>query len=565
MSLLRPIFLPLPVLVLLTGCVAASPSDMPLSPLFVAQPGARSDLTFAYLQLEQAMRHDDVTGVQQAARTLLLTEPQSRPLADAAGWLLGNRYSGQARDLLESSVAVLPDDLQLRIMLAEIMLDENDADGAVAMLQAFVDAHPENASARVELALLYLKAERAVDALALFEHLPAFENNPTVRYYHAQSLKSVGRLADAAAMLRAALNEAPDFLEAILELALIEEQRGRYATARSLYDRLLTYDESNQDILLRLVVVCLKEGNPERACRIASSVPDSLGFVLTATSLFMEEGRPDLAAALLDRLAKNADTPPEIALYQAAVTYENDKNAQKKALEFLDQIPPDNRQYLKALKLRIQILFESDELDAALTTVIQAEDMFPHDQELRYAHMEMLMRLTRFAEAEDVARQAVEQWPDDADLAFQRAYLADAAGDKTRSLDLMESIIERWPDNAQALNYVGYTLADDNRDLLRALELLNRAVELSPETDYMLDSLAWVNYRLGHYQQAWEHIRHAVSLLPPDKPQDATMWEHYGDIAHALKLKDEARKGWRRALELKPTDAHSIRHKLEQK
>lgn len=61
----------------------------------------------------------------------------------------------------------------------------------------------------------------------------------------------------------------------------------------------------------------------------------------------------------------------------------------------------------------------------------------------------------------------------------------------------MEAVIDRWPDNAQALNYVGYTLADDNRDLPRALDLLNRAVELSPETDYMLDSLAWVHYRAG--------------------------------------------------------------------
>ncbi|MCH5278058.1 MAG: tetratricopeptide repeat protein [Desulfovibrionaceae bacterium] len=563
MPLLRQLFLPLLIPALLTGCVAASPADIPPSPVCAAQPGARADVTYAYLQLEQAMRRDDAAGVQEAVQTLLLTDPQPRPLADAAGWLLGNRYSGQARELLETAVTVLPDDLQLRIILAEIMLDEDDMDGAVSVLQAFADAHPENASARMELALLYLKADRSAEALTLFGQLPASECNPTVRYYHAQALKSVGRLADAAAMLRGALNEAPDFLEAILELALIEEQRGRYSTARSLYETLLTYDEGNQDILLRLVGLCLKEGNPDRAYSIASGVPDSLGFVLTATSQFMDEGRSDLAAALLARLAKNTETPPEIALYQAAVAYENEKNA-KKALKFLERIPPDNRHYSKALKLKMQILFESGQLDEALTTVAQAEDLYPGDQELRYAHMEMLMRHTRFDEAEAVARQAMEQWPDDANLAFQRAYLVDAAGDKTRGLDLMESVIERWPDNAQALNYVGYTLADDNRDLLRALDLLNRAVELSPETDYMLDSLAWVNYRLGHYQEAWEHIRHAVSLLPPDKPQDATMWEHYGDIAHALKLKDEAHKGWKRALELKPADTDSIRRKLEQ-
>ncbi len=563
MPLLRQILLPLLTAPLLTGCAAATPADVPPSQLLIAHPSPKADLTFAYLQLEQAMRRDDVAGVQEAARTLLRADPQSRPLADATGWLLGNRYSEQARNLLDASVAVLPDDLQLRIMLAETMLDEGDVDGAVAMLQAFADAHPDNASARVELALLYLKADRAAEALTLFERLPESERNPSVRYYHAQALKSVGRLSDAAAMLQTALSEAPDFLEAMLELALIEEQRGRYATARALYDKLLTYDEGNQDILLRLVVVSLKEGNPDRAYSIASSVPDSLGFVVTATTLFMDEGRYDLAGTLLAMLAQNPDTPPEIALYQAAVAYENGKNAPE-ALKFLDRLPPDNHQYIKALKLRMQILFENDDLDAALATVVKAEQAFPTDQDLRYAHMEMLMLQKRFAEAEAVAQKAMKDWPDDADLAFQRAYLADAGGDKARGLRLMEAVIERWPDNAQALNYVGYTLADDNRDLPRALDLLNRAVELSPETDYMLDSLAWAHYRLGHYQEAWEHIRHAISLLAPDKPQDATMWEHYGDIAHALKLSDEARNGWTRALDLKPADPDAIRRKLEQ-
>lgn len=57
------------------------------------------------------------------------------------------------------------------------------------------------------------------------------------------------------------------------------------------------------------------------------------------------------------------------------------------------------------------------------------------------------------------------------------------------------------------LNYIGYTLAEENRDLPRALKLLNRAIELSPDTDYMLDSLAWAYYRSGEYAKAWDFIR----------------------------------------------------------
>lgn len=77
----------------------------------------------------------------------------------------------------------------------------------------------------------------------------------------------------------------------------------------------------------------------------------------------------------------------------------------------MDLPPPDNHQYIKALKLRMQILFENDDLDAALATVVKAEQAFPTDQDLRYAHMEMLMLQKRFAEAEAVAQKAMKDWP----------------------------------------------------------------------------------------------------------------------------------------------------------
>lgn len=548
---------------LLTGCAPTASNNSAAFLFPHAQPSAKADLSFAYLKLEQAMRHDDMPNLLEAARTLLKLAPASRPLADATGWLLGNRYTEQARALLEESVRALPDDLPLHIMLAETMLDEGDADGAIKLLSNFSSTHSDNASARMELALLYLKADRPAEALRLFERLPASERNPSVRYYHAQALKSTGNLPAAAAMLRTALNEAPDFMEAILELAMVEEQRGRYGEARHLYDKLLGYDEGNQDILLRLVVVSLKEGNPVRAYKIASSMPDSFGFVVTATALFMDEGRYDLAGTLLDMVAKNPDTPEEIALYQAAVTYQNGKNA-KAALAILDRVSPTNRHYAKTLKMRVQILYESGDTDGALAALRQGAGAFPSDQDFHYGEMEMLMMQKRYAEAQAVAEAAMRTWPDDADLAFQHAYLLDLQGRKADALSLMEGIARRWPDNAAVLNYIGYTLADENRDLKRALALLTKAVELSPDTDFMLDSLAWVQYRLGNYQEAWEHIRQSLSLAAPDKPQDATMWDHYGDIAHALGLKDEARKGWQKALDLHPAEPGPIRTKLEQ-
>lgn len=127
--------------------------------MLIAHPSPKADLTFAYLQLEQAMRRDDVAGVQEAARTLLRADPQSRPLADATGWLLGNRYSEQARNLLDASVAVLPTICNCASCWLKPCWMKGTSTAPWPMLQAFADAHPDNASARVELALLYLKAD----------------------------------------------------------------------------------------------------------------------------------------------------------------------------------------------------------------------------------------------------------------------------------------------------------------------------------------------------------------------------------------------------------------------
>jgi len=88
---------------------------------------------------------------------------------------------------------------------------------------------------------------------------------------------------------------------------------------------------------------------------------------------------------------------------------------------------------------------------------------------------------------------------------------------------------------------------------------LTRAVELAPDLAYILDSLAWAQYRLGKFDAAWESVTKVVSM---ENSEDPTIWEHYGDIAAALGKAEEARKGYARALELKPKNADSIRERL---
>ena len=109
--------------------------------------------------------------------------------------------------------------------------------------------------------------------------------------------------------------------------------------------------------------------------------------------------------------------------------------------------------------------------------------------------------------------------------------------------------------------YKRQTLAEENRDLEKALSLLTKADALSPDQSYIVDSLAWALYKLGRNEEALKAIRRAVKL---DEHVDASIWEHYGDIALKMGLKDEARTAYQKALDLKPANADALRQRLSQ-
>ena len=181
--------------------------------------------------------------------------------------------------------------------------------------------------------------------------------------------------------------------------------------------------------------------------------------------------------------------------------------------------------------------------------------------ELCDAEIRLLARLKRMPEALLAAKTGAALWPDQAELAFLLGSVLDESGDKKAAMEIMEKVIALQPDNFQALNYVGYTLAEQGRDLDRALQLLGRADELSPNQSYIIDSLAWALFKSGRLEEALTQIRRAVKL---GERIDPSIWEHYGDIAARLGLKDEARTAYSKALELKPANAEALRQRLSQ-
>ncbi len=135
--------------------------------------------------------------------------------------------------------------------------------------------------------------------------------------------------------------------------------------------------------------------------------------------------------------------------------------------------------------------------------------------------------------------------------------IAEKRGDLAQLEKDLRFIIEREPDNAMAINALGYTLADRTDRYQEALALIEQAYRLNPEDAAILDSLGWVNYRLGNLKEAETQLRQALERFP-----DHEVAAHLGEVLWAAGKQREARRIWGEALKETP-DSQILRETIQ--
>ena len=160
---------------------------------------------------------------------------------------------------------------------------------------------------------------------------------------------------------------------------------------------------------------------------------------------------------------------------------------------------------------------------------------------------EMLYQAKQFQQAFDLYTKALADMPENSQLLYSRALVAE----KLNMLDIVESdlkqVIQREPTNAQALNALGYTLADHNYRLEEALGYIMRAYKISPDDAAIIDSLGWIHYRMGNYEIALKNLRRAFSMQ-----NDPEIAAHLGEVLWVSGQQQSARSVWDEALDSSP-------------
>jgi len=169
----------------------------------------------------------------------------------------------------------------------------------------------------------------------------------------------------------------------------------------------------------------------------------------------------------------------------------------------------------------------------------------------------------RFAEAVEAYDGAVDRVGDLERRHWSLLYVRGIALERSKQWDRAEAdflkALEFEPDQPYVLNYLGYSWVELRKNLDDALNMIRKAVSLRPNDGYIVDSLGWVYYRLGRYEEGVRELERAVEL----RPEDPMINDHLGDALWKVDRRREARFQWRRALTLEPPD--DIRAKIEEK
>jgi tetratricopeptide (TPR) repeat protein len=170
-----------------------------------------------------------------------------------------------------------------------------------------------------------------------------------------------------------------------------------------------------------------------------------------------------------------------------------------------------------------------------------------NDRETDYSLAQLYDKAHKFDDAGkalDAAEKLSANDDEKKDVWFERGVVYE----HMKKIDLSEAEFRRVlkvdPDNAEALNYIGYVLADRNMRLPESLELITKALELMPENGAFLDSLGWVYFRMGRLPEAEENLRRAVIKTP----SDPTVHDHIAQVLMAESKVQEAIQQWQTSL-----------------
>ncbi|NUM88796.1 MAG: tetratricopeptide repeat protein [Bdellovibrionales bacterium] len=536
----------------------------------IAVPSAHDDAAVFYFSLGQAYALDNEPGKAiEAYRSALVHDPDSPMiLARLAAELVKIGSYTEAKSLCERAMKVDPRYLDSYLLLAGVHVAAKEYDQALALYRAALRHHPASRDAKLYYGVTLGEVGRTTEAVQQLEELARMKEQPdsnidrgVTLYYLAKLHHQTGQGEKAAAALRRSLQARPGFSRAALYLADILEETGRPARALATLEE--QFKESPEaEVAERLADHHLKRNAYREAVVYLETMveedPSNENLRLRLALIYWQLRWTEKAHMLLSQLHAKYPRSSEIAYYLGEL--EAERKQVDAAVGYFALVAADYSKFDQSVARGVQLFRESkrhkeaeDWLKQALTKRPDLTEFYPLMASLHEDRNDL-------PAARKILEEGFERFPEEEGILYYLGFVEDRLGRRERAYELMEKILKRNPQNPNALNFVGFTLLEEGKDLKLAAMYLDRAFKIRPNDPFVIDSYGWLMHRTGRTREAMRHLEKAHAL----KPTEAVIAEHLGDVYLALNMPRKAQVAYGRALEASSAEA-GLQERVAQK
>jgi len=550
---------------LLAGCVSLSQQSPTFDTRVVpidAVVQQRADIIYEVLTAEVAGKMGDLPGASEHyVRASKLTNDEA--VAERAVRIaLFARDFDAALEAIDRWSEINPDSLEAHQLAGVLYLRKKEPDKAVEHFVPIIESKPDDPGAGFARIIQLLNGDKVTP----------------------EALKVMSALADRYS------NEGVAH-RSYAELAFRAE---KYTESLKASETALRLDPADQDARVLKNRVLLETGQPEVALadmrKLVESQPDDVQLQLSYARMLVLGKQYEQALKSFARvLAKRPNDPDllystallelELKHYTKAEKYLKQllptKSHRNEANYYLGEIAQEKQKYDHSIgwynkvqageyyleaQIRIaEMLAELGQIEQAREHLSRLRKQQSHDvlkARLYLAEGHLLQEQEKYPAAMTLFDEALTQYPDDIELLYARGMVGEQMG----RLDILErdlnAVLKIKPDNATALNALGYTLADKTDRLQEAQVLIEKALALKPDDPAILDSMGWVNYRLGDLQTAVKYLRKAWAQL-----EDPEVASHLTQVLWELGQQQQARETLKKALSSAPDDDRLLKLK----
>ncbi|MBS4035469.1 MAG: tetratricopeptide repeat protein [Ignavibacterium sp.] len=543
---------------------------------------AQNNYHAAVIEFEKALQYDTTAGIYYSL---------------SKNYLFTNRLI-QSLSIIKKAVELDSSILDYYDLMADVYSAARNYDSAIAVLEKAALVEPNNINLYYKLARLY-EISKPLEAISVYEKLIDLVGpdwNLLVR---------IGELYEKTGNLELALESIERLLEldpsnTQLKTLLIDfnQRAGNHDKAIRIADDLLELTPDDLSIRERKALILVeiedweaasdefnyiiedKNINLDEKINIAASyyekaVADSSLFPI-AKNLFekidkdtldwqvkmylgaiaFSEGNDSLAIDNFKYVTENANWNVQAWIRLGGLLYDNKKyDEASKVMEEAIEVFPNDFAANFILGLSLVQLEKQEEAEKYLS---KAVDLNPNDVNALSAYGYTLSQLKKNKEAIRYITHALRIEPDDVNLIGTLGLIYNSIQMHAESDSAYERALELDPENSLINNNYSYALAVRGEQLERALEMVKVSIAADSLNSSYLDTIGWVYYKLGDYDQAKKYLEKAIEL----NQNSAVILDHLGDVEFKLGNSEKAVELWEKAFELDP-QKNEIKTKIE--